>query len=100
MPQSIKINALSVSGITGEAAVLVARGGGGPIAIPVTQPTSALASPAAAAGEGLLRGQLTVPISTAKPPDDTVLFEQPGDANQKLYLPRYRVGQQIVSGTQ
>jgi hypothetical protein len=92
------MNALSTSAIAGKASVLVASGA--TMAIPVTQPTSAPASAAAAAGEGLLRGQLAVPISTTNPPDDTVLFEQPADANQKLYIPRYWMGQQTVSGTQ
>ena len=37
------------------------------------------------------RDQLSVPVSPVTNPDDTTLFESPGDPNQKLYLPRYRI---------
>jgi hypothetical protein len=43
---------------------------------------------------GVERGRLDVPVSPVPSPNDTTLFEQPADASQKLFLPRYRVVQQ------
>ncbi len=40
---------------------------------------------------GTPRNQLTVPVSPSEVVNDTLLFEAPNDANQKYFLPRYRV---------
>ncbi|MFN2164693.1 MAG: hypothetical protein ACK2U9_00350, partial [Anaerolineae bacterium] len=42
-------------------------------------------------GEGASRDQLTVPISPAPEPTDTLLFEDPANPAKKYYLPRYRL---------
>jgi hypothetical protein len=41
--------------------------------------------------DGVPRDQLTVPVSPIPSPNDAVLFEQPNDPNQKVFLPRYRI---------
>jgi hypothetical protein len=46
------------------------------------------------------RNQITVPICPVEDVTDRVLFEQAADPAQKLYLPRYRVAEQTVSGRQ
>jgi hypothetical protein len=98
MPDLIKTNILSASALVGKASTLVVSSGGTPIL--VAPPPGTPASTASIVSAGLPRDQVTVPISSSNPPDDTKLFEQPADGNQKLYLPRYRVGQQTVSGAQ
>jgi hypothetical protein len=39
-----------------------------------------------------------VPISSADPPNDAILFEDPADSSKKYYLPRYRLAEEKVSG--
>lgn len=41
--------------------------------------------------QGIRRDQVTVPISPSSEVTDTILFEDPKDATQKFYLPRYRL---------
>lgn len=42
-------------------------------------------------GEGVSRDQLTVPISPAPEPTDSLFFEDPANPAKKYYLPRYRL---------
>jgi len=41
--------------------------------------------------EGVPRSQITVPVSLSAAVSDEQLFEDPTNANQKFYLPRYRI---------
>ena len=41
--------------------------------------------------EGVPRSQITVPVSLSATVSDEQLFEDPSNANQKFYLPRYRI---------
>ena len=49
---------------------------------------------------GFPRDKLTVPISPNADVTDDQLFEDPADKTKKLYLPRYRISEQNVSGSQ
>jgi len=49
---------------------------------------------------GFPREKLTVPISPSVDVTDDQLFEDPADKTKKLYLPRYRISEQNVSGSQ
>jgi hypothetical protein len=44
------------------------------------------------------REQVTVPICPTDPPTDEVLYEDPADPGRKFWLPRYRLGEELVSG--
>lgn len=44
--------------------------------------------------DGDAREAVTVPISPAPEPTDTILFDDPADAAKKYYLPRYRLREQ------
>jgi Tectonin domain len=46
----------------------------------------------------LPRSQLTVPICSTDRVLDETLFEKANDSTQKLYLPRYRIAEELVSG--
>ncbi len=65
----------------------------------------AIASPRAfglAAGNPALpktRDQLTLPLTSAAHLSDTVFYEAPTVSAEKFYLPRYRLGEEKVSGT-
>ena len=48
--------------------------------------------------EGIPREKLTVPISPMEQVNDEELFEEAADANKKLYLSRYRIATEDVSG--
>lgn len=48
--------------------------------------------------EGIPREKITVPISPIEQVNDEVLFEEAMDANKKLYLSRYRIANEEVSG--
>jgi hypothetical protein len=61
-------------------------------------PTPRPAAPPAPAG--VPRAQLAAPVSPAPAPDDRTLFERPEDAAQKLYVPRYRLGEETLAGGQ
>lgn len=47
---------------------------------------------------GLSRDKITIPIALTEEVTDQLLFEDPQDAAQKFYLPRYRLGHELVSG--
>jgi hypothetical protein len=49
---------------------------------------------------GVPRDQLSVPVSPSKALSDTVLYEDPANPALRYYLPRYRIGEQTVSGRQ
>jgi len=49
---------------------------------------------------GFPRDKLTVPVSPSFDVTDDQLFEDPADKTKKLYLPRYRISEQNVSGSQ
>jgi hypothetical protein len=49
---------------------------------------------------GVPREKLVVPISPSADVTDEMLFEDPADQGKKFYLPRYRVSEQNVSGSQ
>ncbi len=49
---------------------------------------------------GFPRDKLTVPVSPSADVTDDQLFEDPADTTKKLYLPRYRISEQNVSGSQ
>jgi hypothetical protein len=49
---------------------------------------------------GFPRNKLTVPISPSFNVTDDQFFEDPADKTKKLYLPRYRISEQNVSGSQ
>jgi hypothetical protein len=49
---------------------------------------------------GIPREKLTCPISPSTDVTDELIFEDPPDQAKKLYLPRYRVSEQNISGSQ
>lgn len=65
-------------------------------------PTSIAFSPESSAlsTQILFRYQLTLPISLNPKITDEILFSDPKNTNQKLYLPRYRIATELVSGQQ
>jgi hypothetical protein len=91
-----------------------ARVVGRPEAVPVVRPvhvtqvpTIALLDPGLAkklidletpAAAGIPRASLTIPVSPSADVTDEILFENPGDASKKFYLPRYRLAEQPVNG--
>ena len=59
---------------------------------------SAIVTPTVGGTEGVPKEKLTVPISPSADVTDELFFENPKDQAKKLYLPRYRVSVQNISG--
>lgn len=74
--------------------------GSQPLRLPSLLDPQLAAAAAAARSErsGLARPQLTVPVAPSAELDDRLLFEAADDPGRKLYLPRYRLGEEVVSG--